>query len=156
MWHECEAGSHSLCQVTTAVTQSWKPCQPIQQGGPGGTAVCLAVAPATHSGPSWDSPPLSSTGMRLPRTSVTDLRSQLMRLSTVATAKSRQLQTKSLLSPTHRNQRKKRQRRTSDRGLQAANHLLRERQTHCKHLGGRCPAQEPAAAHCTSRLLSPS
>lgn len=56
VWHECEAGSHSTCQVISAVTQSWKPCQSIRQAGPGGTGVCLAVAPATCFGPSWDSP----------------------------------------------------------------------------------------------------
>lgn len=89
---------------------------------------------------------------RLRRKCVTGLHSQLMLVSAVATPKSwQQLQTKSLLSPTNRNQGKKDRAKTSERGLQAVAHLLRKQQTNSKHLGDRCPT----AGRC-QRLLTPS
>lgn len=95
----------AICLAVPAASQGWE-LSVHPEGGTGGTGVCLAVALATASGLSWEIVlSLISTELRrLPRILVTDLHTQFMLFSAVATAKYWQLSTQSLLSPTNRNQ----------------------------------------------------
>lgn len=78
----------AICLAVPAASQGWE-LSVHPEGGTGGTGVCLAVALATASGLSWEIVlSLISTELRrLPRILVTDLHTQFMPFSAVATAK---------------------------------------------------------------------
>lgn len=60
VWHRCEPGSHSHLPGSSSCSPRLGTVSVHPEGRTGGIGVCLAVALATGSGPSWGDSPLSN------------------------------------------------------------------------------------------------